>query len=127
MKFFYFFKFSLFYQRNHQRHPVIKHQNEIRDPVRSGKLNPAETFVGTRRHGLDLAALVDKGGKHEERDDEKSYDKSSNEPSGKGSKEPVVDGTIVAKSSRPSVLDKLKVPAVHGTPGKPHKIEKEVR
>ena len=46
---------------------------------------------------------------------------------GKGSKEPVVDGTIVAKSSRPSVLDKLKAPAVHGTPGKPHKIEKEVR
>ena len=46
---------------------------------------------------------------------------------GKGSKEPVVDGTIVAKSSRPSVLDKLKAPAVHGTPGKPHKIEKEAR
>ena len=46
---------------------------------------------------------------------------------GKGSKEPVVDDTIVAKSSRPSVLDKLKAPAVHGTPGKPHKIEKEVR
>ena len=45
---------------------------------------------------------------------------------GKGSKEPVVDDTIVAKSSRPSVLDKLKAPAVHGTPGKPHKIEKEV-
>ena len=46
---------------------------------------------------------------------------------GKGSKEPVVDGAIVAKSSRPSVLDKLKAPAVHGTPGKPHKIEKEAR
>ncbi len=34
---------------------------------------------------------------------------------------------IVAKSARPSVLDKLKTPPVHGTPDKPHKKEMEVR
>ena len=34
---------------------------------------------------------------------------------------------IVAKSARPSVLDKLKAPPVRGTQDKPHKKEMEVR
>ena len=46
---------------------------------------------------------------------------------GKDSKEPVVDGTIPAKEQRPSVLEKLKVPPVHGIPGKTHNYEKEAR
>ena len=33
----------------------------------------------------------------------------------------------IAKSARPSVLDKLKAPPVRGTPDKPHKKEMEVR
>ena len=33
----------------------------------------------------------------------------------------------IAKTSRPSVLSKLKVPPVPGAPGKPHKKEMEVR
>ena len=33
----------------------------------------------------------------------------------------------IAKSARPSVLDKLKAPPVHGAPGKDHKKEMEVR
>ena len=33
----------------------------------------------------------------------------------------------IAKSTRPSVLDKLKAPPVHGTPDKSHKKEMEVR
>ena len=33
----------------------------------------------------------------------------------------------IAKTNRPSVLDKLKTPPVHSTPDKPHKKEMEVR
>ena len=33
----------------------------------------------------------------------------------------------IAKSARPSVLDKLKASPVHGTPDKSHKKEMEVR
>lgn len=36
-------------------------------------------------------------------------------------------GQAIAKSDRPSVLDKLKAPPVRGTPDKPHKKEMEVR
>ncbi len=33
----------------------------------------------------------------------------------------------IAKSARPSVLDRLKAPTVHGSPDKTHKKEMEVR
>ena len=43
---------------------------------------------------------------------------------GKGQPQPE---QAIAKSTRPSVLDRLKAPPVHGTPEKPHKIEMEAR
>ena len=33
----------------------------------------------------------------------------------------------IAKTNRPSVLDKLRTPPIHGAPDKPHKKEMEVR
>ena len=44
---------------------------------------------------------------------------------GRGRSQP--ERTTVAKSARPSVLSKLKVPPVHGAPDKTHKKEMEVR
>ena len=43
---------------------------------------------------------------------------------GKGQPQPE---QAIAKSARPSVLDRLKAPPVHGTPEKPHKKEMEAR
>ena len=43
---------------------------------------------------------------------------------GKGQPQPE---QAIAKSTRPSVLDRLKAPPVHGTPEKPHKKEMEAR
>ena len=69
-------------------HPILKHQDEKGDPVRSCKLDSAETFAGARRHGLNLATLVDKDGKHKERDYQETDDENSDEPSGKRSEKP---------------------------------------
>ena len=51
-----------------------------------------------------------------------------------GIMEPNLDGKgqpqpeqAIAKSTRPSVLDRLKAPPVHGAPEKPHKKEMEAR
>ena len=46
---------------------------------------------------------------------------------GKGKSQQIADGAIVAKSDRPSVLDKLKTPAIHGCQGKTHNLNKEER
>ena len=46
---------------------------------------------------------------------------------GKTGHERVADDAIVAKSSRPSVLDKLRTPAVHGSAPKSHTRKEEVR
>ena len=46
---------------------------------------------------------------------------------GKGKSQQIADGAIVAKSDRPSVLDKLKTPAIHGCQGKTHNLKKEER
>ena len=43
---------------------------------------------------------------------------------GKGQPQPE---QAIATSTRPSVLDSLKAPPVHGTPEKPHKKEMEAR
>ena len=43
---------------------------------------------------------------------------------GKGQPQPE---QAIAKSTRPSVLDRLKAPPVHGAPEKPHKKEMEAR
>ena len=43
---------------------------------------------------------------------------------GKGRNQPE---QAIAKTNRPSVLDKLKTPPVHSAPDKPHKKEMEVR
>lgn len=43
---------------------------------------------------------------------------------GKGQPQPE---QAIAKSARPSVLDRLKAPPVHGAPEKPHKKEMEAR
>ena len=45
---------------------------------------------------------------------------------GKGSQQQIGDG-IVAKSTRPSVLNKLNAPAVHGSQGKTKNLQKEER
>ena len=45
-------------------------------------------------------------------------------PDGKGQPQPE---QAIAKSARPSVLDRLKAPPVHGAPEKPHKKEMEAR
>lgn len=44
---------------------------------------------------------------------------------GRGRSQP--EPSAIAKSERPSVLDRLKTPPVHGTPDRPHKKEMEVR
>ena len=46
---------------------------------------------------------------------------------GKGKSQQTTDRAIVAKSDRPSVLDKLKTPAIHGCQGKTHNLKKEER
>ena len=46
---------------------------------------------------------------------------------GKGKSQQTTDRAIVAKSNRPSVLDKLKTPAIHGCQGKTHNLKKEER
>ena len=46
---------------------------------------------------------------------------------GNGKSQQITEGTIVAKSDRPSVLDKLKTPAIHGCQGKTHNLKKEER
>ncbi|MEF2837131.1 MAG: SNF2-related protein [Oscillospiraceae bacterium] len=46
---------------------------------------------------------------------------------GKGKSQQTTDRAIVAKSDRPSVLDKLKTPAIHGCKGKTHNQKKEER
>ena len=44
---------------------------------------------------------------------------------GRGRSQP--EQSAITKSERPSVLDRLKTPPVHGTPERPHKKEREVR
>ena len=46
---------------------------------------------------------------------------------GKGKSQEITDGAIVAKSNRPSVLDKLKAPAVHGSQSRTQNLNKEER
>ena len=46
---------------------------------------------------------------------------------GKGKSQQITDGAIVAKSDRPSVLDKLKAPAVHGSQSRTQNLKMEER
>ena len=46
---------------------------------------------------------------------------------GKGKSQQITEGTIVAKSDRRSVLDKLKAPAVHGSQSRTQNLNKEER